>query len=52
MIWADSGTQEYSTRFLILFDVCLVQDLGKERVEDKVIGEDEEGAVVEDDEAM
>ena len=41
LIWADSGIYEYSTRFSILSAVWEVQDLGKERVEERVTGVDE-----------
>ena len=38
LIWADSGTYEYSTRFSIFEARCLEQDLGSERVEERVTG--------------
>ena len=38
LIWADSGTYEYSTRFSIFEAMCLEQDLGSERVEERVTG--------------
>ena len=38
MIWADSRIYEYSIRFSILLAVCLVQDLGKDKVEEMEIG--------------
>ena len=36
LICADSGTYEYSTRFFIFEAKCLEQDLGSERVEERV----------------
>ena len=38
LIWADSGTYEYSTRFSIFEAKCLEHDLGSERVEERVTG--------------
>ena len=38
LIWADSGTYEYSTRFSIFEARCLEQDFGRERVEERVTG--------------
>ena len=38
LIWADSRTYEYSTRFSIFEARCLEQDFGKKRVEERVTG--------------
>ena len=38
VIWVDSGTYGYSTRFSIFEARCLEQDLGSERIEARVIG--------------
>ena len=38
LIWVDSGTYEYSTRFSIFEAKFLEQDLGSERVEKRVTG--------------
>ena len=38
LIWADSGTYEYSTRFSIFEAKCLEQNLGSERVEERLTG--------------
>ena len=50
MIWADSGIYEYSTRFPIFEATCFLQEWGKERVEEREIGEDFDDAISDEKE--